>query len=252
MDEERALEKIREIVALIDEYGKIYDARWKGVAIGATRDDLHPRMLELADRVQQSARLAHDIAIAMGERGLAGSIAEHKNGLYGGHPWQRARKALVELAAILDQREELAKIVGPVGPQLSVQAMHPTIWNAAANLWDDGHPRQAVQTAGQALEGLLQIHAEDGLTGERLAALFSTSEPTPTSPRLRVRGIDIGTRLGVSVHDGAASLVRGAMAVRNLVSHPGWPDPSETEALEMLAVMSYIAHFVERCDVVTS
>ncbi len=36
-------------------------------------------------------------------------------------------------------------------------------------LWDNGHPRQAVQTAGQALEGLLQVHAGAGVTGERLA-----------------------------------------------------------------------------------
>lgn len=40
------------------------------------------------------------------------------------------------------------------------------------------------------------------------------------------------------------------LAVRNLVSHPGWPDPPEVEALEMLAVMSYVAHLSDRCDVV--
>lgn len=32
------------------------------------------------------------------------------------------------------------------------------------------------------------------------------------------------------------------MAVRNLVSHAGWADPPEDRALEMLAVMSYVAH----------
>jgi Protein of unknown function (Hypoth_ymh) len=90
------------------------------------------------------------------------------------------------------------------------------------------------------------------LTGEKLAVLFSTSPPVSGSPRLRVRGLDEDTPTWKSVHDGAAGLVRGAMmAVRNLVSHPGWPDPSDEEALEMLAVMSNVAHLVDRCDPVT-
>ena len=41
------------------------------------------------------------------------------------------------------------------------------------------------------------------------------------------------------------------MAVRNLVSHPGWPDPSEDEGLEMHAVLSYVAHLTDRCVLVT-
>ena len=37
-------------------------------------------------------------------------------------------------------------------------------------------------------------------------------------------------------------------AIRNLVSHPGWPDPTEAEALEMLAVFSYIARLVDKAN----
>jgi hypothetical protein len=54
-----------------------------------------------------------------------------------------------------------------------------------------------------------------------------------------------------SAHEGAAALVRGAfMGVRNLVSHPGWPDPDSSEAIEMLAVLSYVAHLIQRSNVV--
>lgn len=42
------------------------------------------------------------------------------------------------------------------------------------------------------------------------------------------------------------------MTVRNLVSHPGWPDPTEDEGLEMLAVLSYVARMADRCDIVIS
>lgn len=38
------------------------------------------------------------------------------------------------------------------------------------------------------------------------------------------------------------------MGVRNLVSHPGWPERDECEALEMLAVLSYVAHLVDQSE----
>jgi hypothetical protein len=42
------------------------------------------------------------------------------------------------------------------------------------------------------------------------------------------------------------------MGVRNLVSHPGWADPSPAEALEMLAILSYVARLIDRSDVMQS
>jgi hypothetical protein len=46
-------------------------------------------------------------------------------------------------------------------------------------------------------------------------------------------------------------MVRGAfMGVRNLVSHPGISDPDPGEALEMIAILSYVARNVERSEVV--
>jgi hypothetical protein len=127
--------------------------------------------------------------------------------------------------------------------------MHPTIWGAAANLWDDGHLRAAVQTAAIALQGLLQGIAGPAISGESLAVLFSASGPAVGSARLRLREVDPSLKTWRSAHEGAAALIRGAfMGVRNLVSHPGWPDPESREALEMLAVLSYVAHLVDLSD----
>ncbi|KLL12542.1 hypothetical protein BL254_23945 [Protofrankia sp. BMG5.30] len=157
--------------------------------------------------------------------------------------------ALVEAIAILAQRAELAEIVGPVGPRLSASELHPTIWGAAAQLWDDGHLRAAVQTAATAFEGLLQHKAGPHVSGENLASLFSGKDPTVGSPRLRIRDVDPASNTWKSAHEGAAALVRGAfLGVRNLVSHPGWPDPNARQALEMLAVLSYIARLVDQSD----
>jgi hypothetical protein len=251
MNETLALGKIRATIAHLDEYGAVFDIRWAGAGIGQTRDDLHPRLMKLEDDVRRECRMCSDIAIAMGEPVLASQVSEHHEGLYSGHPWQKARASLVELEGVLSQREQLSDILGPTGPKLEATSLHPTIWTSAAALWDGGHSRAAVQTAAQALEGLLQSITAPQLSGERLAAVFSLSDATSDSPRLRLRDIDPASTTWRSAHEGMAALVRGAfMAVRNLVSHPGWPEPQPDEALEMLALMSYVVHMIDRSDVV--
>jgi hypothetical protein len=247
-----AHERLVGVLELIDRWGDLYDRRW-GKRAHQEQPGLGPQVNGLIDEVRTRTKLAHDVIAAMGEEDLAAKVVEHEEGLYGGHPFTQARVAIVEAIAILALREELAEIVGPVGPRLVASELHPAIWGAAAKLWDDGHLRQAVQTAATALEGLLQGITGPGLSGENLAGLFSTTEPTLGSPRLRLRDVDPASKTWKSAHEGAAALVRGAfMGVRNLVSHLGWPDPSSREAIEMLAVLSYVAHLIQRSDVVKS
>jgi hypothetical protein len=247
-----AHERLGGVLELIDRWGQLYYRRW-GKRGNYENPSLASQVDTLIDEVRTRTKLAHDVIAAMGEEDLAARVAEHEEGLYGGHPFTQARVAIVEAIAILAQREELAEIAGPIGPRLVASELHPAIWGVAAKLWDDGHIRPAVQTAATALEGLLQGIAGLGVSGENLAILFSTSDPTPGSPRLRLRNIDSTSKTWKSAHEGAAALVRGAfMGVRNLVSHPGSPDPSPSEALEMLAVLSYVAHLIQRSDVVKS
>lgn len=247
MNDALAHECLTGVLALVDEWGELYNKRWGKGPQYQEYPELEPRVAELIDQVRTRVKLAHDVIAAMGERDLATQVIEFAEGMYGGHPFTKARIAIVEAIAILAQREELAEIVGPVGPRLTASELHPAIWGAAASLWDDGYFRAAVQTAATALEGLLQGIAGPAVSGENLAVVFSSTDPTVGSPRLRLRDVDPASKTWKSAHEGAAALVRGAfMAVRNLVSHPGWPDPAPREALEMLAVLSYLAHLVDR------
>lgn len=251
MDDSAALDCLRQVLVVLERWAKLYDQRWGYDAASGHRE--HPHMEsevdEGYDEVVQRVRLARDVVAAMGESVLAGEIAEH--GQAYGHPYGRARNAIVEAIGVLEQRAELARIVGPQGPRMSASELHRVIWGSAAPLWDDGHHRQAVQTAAVALEGILQTHAGPDVSGADLANLFSTKEPKEGSPRLRIEGLEPGSKTWSSAHEGAASLVRGAfMGVRNLVLHPGHPDLGPTDALEMLAVLSYVARLVDRSDLV--
>jgi hypothetical protein len=248
-----AHERLTGVLELIDRWGDLYERRWGKREPYQDEPGLDPAVKQRVDEVRVRTKFAHDLIAAMGEEQLASKVVEHGEGMYGGHPFTQARIAIVEAIAILIQREELSEIIGPVGPRLSASELHPTIWGAAAGLWDDGHFRASVQTAGTALEGLLQVTAGPGVSGEKLAIVFSSTDPTEGSPRLRLRNVDSASMTSKSAHEGAAALVRGAfMAVRNLMSHPGWPDPSPQEALEMLAVLSYVAHLIDQSDTVTA
>lgn len=254
MNDALAHERLAGVLELIDRWGDLYNRRWgKHAPYYQEEPGLASQVNELIDEVRTRTKLAHDVIAVMGEKDLAAKAVEHEEGLYGGHPFTQARIAIVEAIAILAQREELAEIAGPVGPRLIASELHPAIWGAAAKLWDDGYIRPAVQTAATALEGLLQNIAGPGVAGENLAGLFSTSDPIAGSSRLRLRDVDPASKTWKSAHEGTAALIRGAfMGVRNLVSHPGWPEPSPREAIEMLAVLSYVAHLIERSDVVKS
>lgn len=221
MNDALAHERLVGVLELIDRWGELYDRRW-GKRGHAQNDSLAAQVDSLIDEVRTRTKLAHDVIAAMGEEALSAKIVEYEEGMYGGHPFTQARVAIVEAIAILAQREELAEIVGPIGPRLVASELHPTIWGSAAKLWDDNHVRPAVQTAATALEGLLQGIAGPGISGENLAILFSPNDPTPGSPRFRLRDVDPASKTWKSAHEGAATLVRGAfMGVRNLVSHPG-------------------------------
>jgi hypothetical protein len=166
--------------------------------------------------------------------------------------WGGCRTAMVELLAVLVSQNEIEQIVGDTGPQLAASSLHPLVWTAAARLWDDGHHREAVQTAAQALEGLLQgVLGKPDVGGTDLALGFSTKPPDAKWPRLRIPGLDQASRTWTTAHEGAGYLVRSAFQyVRNLSSHPGAPPLTDEEALEQLAVLSMAARLVERCELV--
>ena len=252
MNDALAQQALADVLKLIDEWGSLYDLCWGKNPPYTDHPEFCDNVDKGKDNVRAQTRFAHDIVLAMGENNLAEKIVEYEEGHYGGHPYSQARNAIVVAMAVLDTREALAEITGPAGPQLSASHLHPAIWGAAARLWDDGHYRQAVQTAGAALEGFLQGEAGTTLSGADLGTLFSLSEPTEKSPRLRLHDVENPTSdTFKSAHEGAAFLTRGAFqGVRNLMSHPEWPDPTDAEALEMLAVLSYVAHLALRSDTI--
>jgi hypothetical protein len=110
-----ARERLADVLALIDRWGGLYEQRWGKRGNYQEQPGLDSQVRSMIDEVRARTKLAHDIIAAMGNEVLAAKVVEHEEGVYGGHPFTQARVAIVEAIAILEQREELAEVVGPVG-----------------------------------------------------------------------------------------------------------------------------------------
>ena len=166
--------------------------------------------------------------------------------------WAGVEEAVLRLQGILEFEADYKRILGPRGPTLSAEGLHPWVWKAAANLWDGRHYKEAVLAAANAVElqTRLKIRIER-LKGRDLYAQAFSIDPQGLPERLRIVGLDEGADAWRSAHEGAKFLGMGCNAgIRNWAAHPTDKDITEPEALEYLAAFSVLARRVDNADVV--
>lgn len=235
-DREAALEKLHEFLRLQEfkERGWPYDV---SPAINAA--------------IGRSERLIEDIAREL-DGGCVGDVS--------GNPYT-AIAATNRLIGILENQEVSEQILGPPGPNLAANRLHPWIWHAVVNLWHGGNYKQAVNAAAAAVEEQTQLKLDRGdLSGTDLYTQAFKVDKVGTKPdgrRLRFPHIDELTSDGkrnknwTSAHQGAMNFGQGcAQGIRNLNAH-GTGDLPEQEALECLAALSVLARWVDACEAMT-
>jgi hypothetical protein len=240
-DVEAALAKVRQFIALLEQNERIWNAT------GSTVDS--PQLKQSDSQVFEQLPLILRIA----ERADAELAAKLKQDGYG-WPFSPAMDASRQLAGLLSSAEEAERILGPVGPKLAAASLHPRIWNAAVDLWDDGHLREAVQAAAHALFDIhlpAKLGVSPATSAKSLASqAFSTSPPAAGNPRLRLGDYPASTPNWTSQHEGAQLFAMGcAQLIRNLVTHGA--QPNEQTALEQLASLSLLARLIEQAKVET-
>lgn len=152
-----------------------------------------------------------------------------------------------QMIGSLEEMIEAAKVEQPrpAGPA----EMHPTIWGASKPLWNDGHFREAVAAAAEALVDKVKT-----LTGRRDIAetplwqqAFSAKSPAIGEVRLRWPGVQ-EDRDVKSMNDGLRQFAPGVqMTIRNSAAH-STEQMTEQDALERLATLSLLARWVDECD----
>jgi hypothetical protein len=241
---EAALEKVRGFIALLEQNHDLCNATASG--------DVNPQLKQSNNQVHEQLPLIRQIA-ARADAELHAMLEEGITGGAYGWPYHRVLQASQQLAGLLDSVEEAEQILGPVGPKLAAANLHPWIWNAAVDLWDNGHWREAVQAAAQALFDN-HLPAKLGVSRSRsakdlIAQAFSTDPPAAGSPRLRLDDYIEPSPDWTSQHEGARFFGMGcAQLIRNLVTHGAQPD--DRTALEQLASQSLVARLIDRAKVV--
>lgn len=132
--------------------------------------------------------------------------------------------------------------------------MHPWVWGSIQGLWSSGHYREAIGAAGKAVnaQGQHKIGRRDLAEGRLFSDAFTSKEPVPGHPRLRLM-TDDGSSTFKSRHDGAADFARGLYAaIRNPNAHEIQDELLEHEALEQLAAFSILARWVDTATVETA
>jgi hypothetical protein len=139
----------------------------------------------------------------------------------------------------------------PVLPGLDPNDFHSWVADVAARLWNDGHTRQAVQTAATSVEGWLRgkLSVHEGSISSIVASAFSTSDPGPDAPRLRFADVTpVGSDNWKSAHEGAGAFGRGCfLRIRNLYTHHHGANSQED--LEALAALSLLARWIDAAEV---
>jgi hypothetical protein len=236
-DIEAALKKVRDFTALLETSRRLHNS------VG------NPAKEQAEIQIQEQLPLIARIAERADPELVA--LLKEQSPAWRYHPTLRAAR---QLTGLLSSVEETEQILGPAGPKLAAANLHAWVWNAAVSLWDDGHRREAVQAAAQALFDS-HIPAKLGVprgksAKDLIAQAFSTDPPATGSPRLRLPDHQEPSPDWTSQHEGARFFGMGcAQLIRNLVTHGEQPD--EQMALEQLASLSLPARPIDRASVVT-
>src|ERR1043165_3801356 len=135
-------------------------------------------------------------------------------------PYWREREAATRAIAQLEAEQELIDNLGTGAPQLDASTMHPWVWGSVQGLWGSGHYRQAVGIAAVAVNAQSQakLNRKDLSESKLLGDAFSTKDPEPGRPRLRLAPKE-DSDTWRSRHDGAAAFARGVYAaIRNPIA----------------------------------
>lgn len=143
-----------------------------------------------------------------------------------------------------------AKAAAISSPAIDPALLHPLVWAAAQRLWNDGHLRQGIAAAAEAVSGQMKQ-----LTGRNNASdtslwqqAFAAAEPLEGKPRLRWPG-DPDDQDVKTMQVGLLSFAPGVnMVIRNPATHVA-EEFTEQDGLEQLATLSVLAKFLDRCVV---
>ena len=166
--------------------------------------------------------------------------------------WCQHIEAAQRARALLQDQEETRQKLGESAPDLNAASLHPWAWQGAKSLWESGHYREAIGAAARKINAETQnkVSRKNVTETSLFKECFSTDDPQPEKPRLRVTPND-GSSTYKSVQRGVMAFAEGCFAaIRNPAAHlDGQEELRESEALEQLAAFSVLARWIDMATV---
>lgn len=170
--------------------------------------------------------------------------------------WRHYYNAAMYILSSLERRQELDEKLGSTAPRMAADALHPWVWEAAQAQWSSGHFAEAVRAAAVNLNSRLQnkVGRRDLSDKKLVNEAFSDAPASAERSRLRVIPKD-DSETYKSLQEGVRSFGVGVfMAIRNPLSHLTSEelDIGQQEALERLAALSLLAHWIDKAGLETA
>jgi hypothetical protein len=244
--------KIQDVPAaleMLDRWISLTDERWLARFDGDRANDIDDWFVGHVTLVQQIAAAACGDSSARSINKWGGSYSNEDP------PWIGTREEVIRVRGAIATRSQAAQIFTAPGPRLSAASLHPWVWNAARDLWADGHHRSAVGNAATAVETMLRERTgRFDVSGAPLVGqVFSIDPPTEGKPRLRLTNDvdDPGDQRWKSMHVGAMHFGQGCFeGIRNWAAHT-LDDSEEQVALEYLAALSVFARWIDQSRLIS-
>jgi hypothetical protein len=138
-------------------------------------------------------------------------------------------------------------------PGLDPSRLHPLVWAAAQRLWNDGHLRQAVAAAGEAVTGQMKLVTRPGDAARHVSVAAGILQGHTGSREVASAVAGAPDDLDVkTMNEGLRQFAPGAnMTIRNPAIQVD-ENMSTQDALERLATLSLLARLVDGCDIETA
>ena len=142
---ELALQMAKEFQALLHDGWNEHQQRREGDATAEMRGML-PLIRDIAARVQPE--LVSDLVEAEPD------VDEFLHPVW---RWAGVNEAAQTLVGVLKHQIVRELMLGPSGPLLAAEGLHPWVWHAAVDLWANGHYKHAVNGAAAKVEEQTQL-----------------------------------------------------------------------------------------------
>jgi hypothetical protein len=127
--------------------------------------------------------------------------------------------------------------------------MHPWVWGAVSQLWDDGHHREAVSKAASSIFDVYLPAKVQMPKGTQPDAMLGKAF-SGTPPFLNIPGCSTPGQDRTNAYEGSQNLgLACAKLVRNLATHNVTAPGDEDVLLEELAMLSRFARIIDSSTV---